>query len=311
MSSFQPVLLLYIPVSLAHSLRHSLTAIFPLSEINIERLKDALQSKSYLETCARLWFLGDYFALPALRATAYERFAIRCKRYHEESAQYLSTTTILLLDDKEQQQRQQQSALYFLPDLEAAIRTVWDDAHGEEDADPSPAASSRQLGPLRAYLVTLSCLLHPYLGQYAPSFAALLDECDGFAADFAKALLGFPPSTATTPTTPSFPDSPAKISGEAAAAQVEVAGSAERAPIDFPTETASRRLGECIGCKGVVTVTRAGPVGVHEVVGPGCVVGMEVKGGLVYHAPMSVGLFSNPGMLVCGLCSKDRVRVTY
>lgn len=289
-----------------------LTIVSPLTEIDIEKLRDTLQSKSYLETCARLWFLGDYFALPALRAAAYERFALRCKRYHEESAQYLSTTTILLLRDGEQrgrQQQQQKGALYFLPDLEAAIRTAWDydDGEDQDDRDSSAAASSRQLGPLRAYLVTLSCLLHPYLGQYAPSFAALLDECDGFAADFAKALLGFPP------TPPPSSNALAKISGGAAAAQleVEVAGSAERAPVDFPTEAASRRLGECVGCRGVVTVARAGPVGVHEVVGPGCVVGVEVRGGLVYHAPMSVGLFSNPGMLVCGLCSRDRVRVTY
>lgn len=164
---------------------------------------------------------------------------------------------------------------------------------------------SRALAPLRAYLVTLCCLLHPYLGLHA-SFAELLgDAPPAFAADFARALLGFP------------------------------SAEAERAPVDFAAETRARQLGGCEGCRRVITLTRTRlddedegegrwrvgeggekedeeDVGSREVVrhGGSAVGGLPLvdvreEVGLVYHAPMSVGLFSSPGRLLCGVCARN------
>lgn len=162
----------------------------------------------------------------------------------------------------------------------------------------------RALAPLRAYLVTLCCLLHPYLGLH-PTFAELLgDAPPAFAADFARALLGFAPGAAGA-----------------------------RAPVDFAAETAERQLGGCAGCGRVITLTRtsdddagdegtrgrgeggeddgdaaaAGPREVvrHGGVAVGKLVDLREEVGLVYHAPMSVGLFSSPGRLLCGVCARN------
>ncbi|KAH8773600.1 hypothetical protein F5883DRAFT_641586 [Diaporthe sp. PMI_573] len=130
-------------------------------QINVEHSKSTSRSGSFLETCALLWDIGDFFKLPDLSQSALTQLQNRCRVLFIRS-RYVS---IMLKE------------IDFLPDLEAGIRGAW--------------RHDRVASPMRQDLIGLCVAIHPFVKDHE-SFISLLDEIPAFTAQYVKALLGCP-----------------------------------------------------------------------------------------------------------------------
>lgn len=116
-------------------------------------------SKSYLETCVRLWQLGDYFQVESITKLAKDKLSGRCERWRQCSGTVDTAT----------------HGTTFIVDLESAVRQAW-----REDL-----AS----GPLSAVLTGLCIDFGPYIRRHE-SFFTLLQEVPQFAVTFSQRALG-------------------------------------------------------------------------------------------------------------------------
>lgn len=129
------------------------------TDFNPESARLDTASKSYLETCVRLWHVGDYFQVESMEKLAKDKLNDGCSRWLRcsgtvDTAKHGTT---------------------FIVDLESAIRQAW-----REDLAP---------GPLRRILTTLCIEFAPYLRRH-DSFFTLLQEVPQFAVTFSKRALG-------------------------------------------------------------------------------------------------------------------------
>lgn len=116
-------------------------------------------SKSYLETCVRLWQLGDYFQVESMSKLAKEKLSAGCDRWRRcsgtvDTAKHGTT---------------------FIVDIESAIRRAW-----REDLASSP---------LRVMLASLCVDFSPYVRRHQ-SFFAVLQEVPQFAVTFSQRAMG-------------------------------------------------------------------------------------------------------------------------
>lgn len=125
-------------------------------------------SKSYLETCVRLWQLGDYFQVESMAELAKDKLNAGCSRWRECSRKVDTAT----------------HGTSFIVDLESAVRQAW-----REDL-----AS----GPLRATLTDLCIDFAPYVRRHQ-SFFKLLQEVPQFAVTFSQRSLGSITSSLSLP----------------------------------------------------------------------------------------------------------------
>lgn len=116
-------------------------------------------TKSYLETCVRLWQLGDYFQIETMSNLAKDKLKDGCARWVRCSGE---VDTV-------------KHGTMFIIDLESAIRQAW-----REDLVP---------GPLRATLAKLCVPFVPYLRRQQ-SFFTLLQEVPQFAVTFSQLAMG-------------------------------------------------------------------------------------------------------------------------
>lgn len=116
-------------------------------------------NNSYLETCVRLWSLGDFYSLPDLCERALSPLYKRCKSQFDESRSVNATI----------------NEISFLPDLEAGIRAAW--------------STDRISGVVRRPLMTVCTGLAPVIRD-KKSFMNLLREIPKFSGDFLDAILG-------------------------------------------------------------------------------------------------------------------------
>lgn len=116
-------------------------------------------SLSFLDTCVRMWHLGDFYKIQTLTETAQIQMWQRVSRYIHESSH------VAIMADR----------VPFIPDLESGIRAAW---------EPEKAA-----GRPRLYLLALTFSVSAYL-KCCPSFMSLLDEVPGFTMEFIKLLIG-------------------------------------------------------------------------------------------------------------------------
>lgn len=126
---------------------------------DLDDLREALPSKSYLEACVRLWILGDFFIFTSLITSASRLLQIRCRQLQSMSA-HVSFAW---------------AGLNFLPDLEAAVQLAW--------------APDTVDGEFREPLLDLCAAIHPYLYKH-PSFSDLLENSPSFAVRLLQRMLG-------------------------------------------------------------------------------------------------------------------------
>lgn len=129
------------------------------SDFDPESARLDTASKSYLETCVRLWQLGDYFQVEAMTKLATEKLEAGCDRWRRCSGR---------VDTAEH-------GTTFIVDLESAIRQAW-----REDL-----AS----GPLRHALIKLCIDFAPYVRRHE-SFLTLLQAVPQFAVAFSQRAVG-------------------------------------------------------------------------------------------------------------------------
>lgn len=129
--------------------------------IGIEDAQETSPNKSFLETCALLWDIGDFFRLTDLSQFALTKLYLRCRTLLLQT-RYLSTML---------------KKIEFLPDLEAGIRAAW--------------RNDRVASPVRLDILSLCVGIHPFVKGHE-SFIGLLDEIPHFTAQYLKALLGCP-----------------------------------------------------------------------------------------------------------------------
>lgn len=141
------------PDNSLHHTNHSPTE----TDVDVARL--GTPSGSFLETCVRMWHLGDFYEIRTLTETAEDQMRWRIQRYVNESGH----TAIMA------------NRMPFLPDLEDGIRAAW---------EPKRAA-----GRPRLYLLILALSVSCYL-KSSPSFISLLEEEPGFTSEFTKLLIG-------------------------------------------------------------------------------------------------------------------------
>lgn len=146
------------------------------TDLNADTARHDTTTKSYLETCVRLWHLGDYFHVEGLEKLAKDKLDSRCARWRRYSS---------VVDTAEH-------GTTFLVDLESAIRQAW-----REDLTP---------GPLRAVLTNLCVDFAPYLRCH-PSFFTLLQELPQFAVTFSQQALWSITSILTLPASTRVKDS--------------------------------------------------------------------------------------------------------
>ncbi|KAG6358053.1 hypothetical protein INS49_013937 [Diaporthe citri] len=152
---------------------------FPYFDPESARLDTA--SKSYLETCVRLWQLGDYFQVDSMAELAKDKLNAGCSRWRRCS-------------------RTVDTAIHgttFIVDLESAVRQAW-----REDL-----AS----GPLRAVLTGLCIDFAPYVRRHQ-SFFTLLQEVPQFAVTFSQRALGSITSSLSLPKSTRVVEPPAPFS---------------------------------------------------------------------------------------------------
>ncbi|KAK7700354.1 hypothetical protein SLS64_010962 [Diaporthe eres] len=138
-------------------------------------------SKSYLETCVRLWQLGDYFQVESMAELAKDKLNAGCSRWRRCS-RTVDTAT---------------HGTPFIVDLESAVRQAW-----REDL-----AS----GPLRAVLTGLCIDFAPYVRRHQ-SFFTLLQEFPQFAVTFSQRALGSITSSLSLPKSTPVMEPPAPFS---------------------------------------------------------------------------------------------------
>lgn len=131
----------------------------PAIDFDPETARLDTASKSYLETCVRLWQLGDYFQVKSMSELAKEKLIIGCDRWRRcsgtvDTAKHGTT---------------------FIVDIESAVRQAW-----REDLASSP---------LRAILTGLCVNFAPYLRRHQ-SFFTLLQEVSQFAVTFSQRAMG-------------------------------------------------------------------------------------------------------------------------
>lgn len=144
---------------LAESVFESFEAHHSCAEIDAEDASLQIPSHSFLETCVRLWQLGDYYRMEALATTAFDQLKGRLQRYHQQSGHLVEML----------------KGLPFLSDLECGIRAAW---------DPEKAA-----GPHRTQLALFCQSIGHYLRKY-PTIITLFDVFPEFASEFSKAVIG-------------------------------------------------------------------------------------------------------------------------
>lgn len=128
--------------------------------IDANDLINEVSSKSFLEVCARLWRLGDYFLFKPLKETAVKQLEHRVEKFMMKATH---VATVLI------------DGVPFMDELEAAIRLAWSARYHD----------SAVRKPLVALFKTVQAFLHKN-----PSCVKLLEEVPDFSVDFAKATLG-------------------------------------------------------------------------------------------------------------------------
>ncbi|KAH8757254.1 hypothetical protein F5883DRAFT_683943 [Diaporthe sp. PMI_573] len=141
---------------------------FPYFDPEAARFDTA--SKSCLETCVRLWQLGDYFQVDGMMRLASEKLKARCDAWRS-----VSDTVDTAVH-----------GTTFVADVESAVRNAW-----REDLAPD---SLRVLGGLpdsilRERLTKLCRDFAPYL-KHQQSFFELLEEVPRFAVTFSQRAMG-------------------------------------------------------------------------------------------------------------------------
>lgn len=132
------------------------------SSVGVDAKVACLQEPTltYLETCVRLWQLGDYYGIETLAKSAEEQLRERAERYIVEAVHVANMMR----------------GHPFVSEMEGAIRAAW---------DPEKAS-----GPQRTLLLSLCQAVAPYLRDY-PTMIALFDEIPEFASAFIKTVLGY------------------------------------------------------------------------------------------------------------------------
>lgn len=131
------------------------------AEIDVENARKTSPSKSFLETCALLWSIGDFFRIDDLGQSVCMQLQERCRTL------LLETRCVSKMLKK----------IHFLPDLEAGIRAAW--------------RHDRAASPVRLDLISLCVGIYPFAKDHA-SFIRLLEEVPEFTVCYVKALLGCP-----------------------------------------------------------------------------------------------------------------------
>jgi hypothetical protein len=129
------------------------------SDFDPEVARFDIASKSYLETCIRLWHLGDYFQLDDMTNLATKKLDNRCAFWYDSSTEM-------------------DPAIYdttFIVDVESAIRCAW------RENLASDAGSLEH--DLRNRLLFLCLAFAPYLRNIHSS-SGLLQELPQFAVSF-------------------------------------------------------------------------------------------------------------------------------
>lgn len=131
----------------------------PYLGVDAEVARLQVPTQSFLETCVRLWQLGDYYRIETLAMSASEQMRKRTERYIAEAGHVAEML----------------KGVPFVSEMADAIRAAW---------DPEKAS-----GLPRGLLLSLYQALTPYLRGY-PELIALFDEIPEFASEFGKAVLG-------------------------------------------------------------------------------------------------------------------------
>ncbi|KAJ0116885.1 hypothetical protein J7T55_010036 [Diaporthe amygdali] len=130
---------------------------FPHFDLESARLDTA--SQSHLETCVRLWHIGDYFQVDRMSKLAEDKLKAGCDHWRQCSGTVDTT----------------KHGTSFIVDLESAIRQAW--------------RQDLVSGPLQAMLISLCLDFAPYVRRHE-SFGALLEEIPQFAVVFSQRALG-------------------------------------------------------------------------------------------------------------------------